>query len=190
MSGKSTGNPDKDAVTWFEPEYDALNMNIDASGPEALKSLYTLGIGLGMRESSGKHCTGWDTTVTDQKAETAEAGLFQTSQNSMSASAELKKIYEEYKAGNAKCHLGVFSKNVTCKEQSIVGTGKGAEFQELLKGCPSLAAEYAMITLRIMRKHYGPINRKEAEIRSECRNMLDDVQEYVERNPSSVCSDI
>ena len=190
MAVKNTQNSNKDALSWYESIFDAKQIEIDSSGAETLRSLYTLGIGLGMRETSGRYCTGRDTTASNPTAVTAEAGLFQTSYNSMSASSELKKLYSEYNSGNFKCHLDVFSKNVSCAPQDTVGTGAGADFQRKLKSCPALATEYAMITLRVLRKHYGPINRREAELNSSCNEMLSDVQSYIDRNAINACDQL
>jgi hypothetical protein len=187
MAQRNTQLPEKDAITWYEEKFDAAKLEIDRSGAETLRSLYTLGVGLGMRESSGKYCEGWDKTAKNQSAVTAEAGVFQFSYNSMNASVELKNLYTEYKNNPSKCHLSTFKKNVTCKNQDVVGTGAGAEFQKFVKRCPAFAAEYAMVTLRILRKHYGPINRLEAEVNPSCNQMLDEVQDYVVSRPSEVC---
>lgn len=184
------GNAKYDAIAHYAGIFDAQKMNIDSSGAESLKSLYTLGIGLGMRESSGEHCTGYDTSAGPETAEEAEAGLFQTSYNAIGTSTELRKIYADYNAGNSNCRLDIFSKNVSCANQPIIGTGAGADFQRKLKSCPALAAEFAMITLRVVRTHYGPINRQEAEVRPECHDMLDDVQSYVEHDPINVCQQL
>src|SRR5690606_18063976 len=110
--------------------------------------------------------------------------------NSIAASSELKTLYQEYQKFPSMCHLELFSKNVTCKAQGIIGTGAGAEFQRFVKACPAFAVEYAMITLRVLRKHYGPINRKEAELNLSCNSMLKDVQEYVESKGNALCSQL
>jgi hypothetical protein len=190
MAQKNRNNTTYDAVTWYESTFDSKRLEIDVSGADTLRSVYTLQIGLGMRESSGKYCTGYDTTAGAQTSTSAEAGLFQTSYNSIAANSQLKTIFNEYRAGNSSCFLNVFKENVTCRAQSIVGSGVGAEFQRLAKSCPAFAAEYAAITLRTLRKHYGPINRREAEVNTSCNVMLDEVQSYVERSPSNVCSQL
>lgn len=188
MASKNSGNSDRDALTWYESTFDARKLEIDLSGSETLRSLYTLGIGLGMRESSGKHCQGYDVSASaPPTATTAEAGLFQTSHNSTNVSAELRKVYAEYKADRSKCYLDIYKKGVSCPERASVGTGDGFEFQELAKSCPAFAAEYAMLNLRVLRKHYGPINRKEAELNASCNQMLDQVQDYVESRAANVC---
>ncbi len=45
-----------------------------------------------------------------------------------------------------------------------------------------------MVMLRVLRQHYGPINRKEAEITTACAGMLDQVEALVSDNSSEVCS--
>jgi len=188
MASKTTSNSDKDALAWFESSFDALNMEIDVSGPDTLRTLYTLGVGLGMRESSGKYCEGYDVSGGARNSSEAEAGLFQTSFNAVNSSIELRKIYEEYKADTSKCMLESFKPGVSCTARGFIGTGEGLAFQQLAKSCPAFATEFAMITLRTIRKHYGPINRKEAEINASCNKMLDDVQTYVEARSANVCA--
>lgn len=188
MSQKVTGNSDVDAVAWFAPEFDSKNLEISHSGPDTLRSLYTLGIGLAMRESSGQYCEGNDVTAKPpETSSTAEAGLFQFSYDSIDASPELRKIYDEYRADPSKCYLPEFSKGVSCSERPVIGTGAGAEFQSFAKRCPAFSAEYAMITLRVLRKHYGPINRKEAELQVSCNQMLGQVQAFVESLAPNLC---
>ncbi len=188
MASKNTHDGNRDTITWYENNFDAQNLEIDVSGPETLRSLYTLGIGLGMRESSGKYCEGYDVSGGASNSSEAEAGMFQTSYNSVGASSELRKIYNEYKADRSKCFLDTFKQGVSCKDRGFIGSGEGLVFQQLAKSCPAFAAEYAMITLRVLRKHYGPLNRKEAEVVKSCNQMLDAVQEYVESRNSIVCS--
>ncbi len=187
MAQKDTGNTSVDAIAWFEAQFDAQKLGIGVSGPETLRSLYTLGMGLGMKESSGNYCEGYDTSAGPETADEAEAGLFQTSYNSIGASSELRKIYNEYLADQSKCYLSVFQKGASCRSQGIVGSGAGADFQRFQKSCPAFAAEYAMIMLRVLRKHYGPINRHEAEVIPSCDQMFDAVESYVESRPTSVC---
>jgi hypothetical protein len=180
----------KDALAHYSSTFSGLSMNVSTAGINPLRSVYTLGIGLGMRESSGKYCEGRDMSASNTSASTAEAGMFQTSYNSMSASTELKKLYAEYKANPSKCHLGVFKEGVSsCSNSSIAGSGEGATYQALNKSCPAFAAEYAMVMLRVLRAHYGPITRKEAEITTACNQLLKNVETVIEDNPYS-CDDL
>jgi hypothetical protein len=190
LASKNSGNLDKDVLAWYESAFDASNLEIDISGPDTLRSLYTLGVGLGMRESSGKYCEGYDVSGGADVSSEAEAGLFQTSYNSVNSSSELRKLYDEYKADKSKCFLDTFKPGVSCTARGFIGTGEGLVFQQLAKSCPAFAAEFAMLTLRTIRKHYGPINRKEAELNSSCGQMLDSVQSYVEDRSAIVCSNL
>jgi hypothetical protein len=192
LSHASTGNSKKDVITYYAPELQSLNLNINENGEDPLRAIYLIGLGLGMRESSGKYCTGWDTSAgSNRPSSAAEAGVFQVSYDSIAASPELVKLYNEYKnTDSSRCFLSVFKEGVSCGNASILGNGAGAEFQKYLKACPAFASEYAMVLLRILRNHFGPINRKEAEVISSCNDLLISVQELIERDSIYACSDI
>ncbi len=191
MSKANTGVTSKDALAHYASVFSSLRMEVSPSGPDPLLSLYTLGMGLGMRESTGRYCVGWDTTAgANRSSSQAEAGLFQTSYNSMAASAELSKLYAEYRANPERCLLDVFKEGASCATQSILGTGAGADYQRFSKACPAFSAEYAMIMLRVLRSHYGPINRREAQVILACENMLEKVKTMVQQDPKNVCSEL
>lgn len=136
---------------------------------------YTLLIGLGMRESSGKYCEGRDLSAGNVKSDEAEAGMFQASWNSSGADAELKMLFDQYSKDQSKCKLTLFAQGVTCKSHDAVnyGTGTGLAYQKLAKSCPAFAVDYAAVLVRVLKAHFGPINRKEAQIVPECRAMLE-----------------
>jgi hypothetical protein len=187
---RAAGDTERDALSWYQTQLDEAGLDTDRAGADALVTLYTLGIGHGMRESTGKHCQGVDPAATDPTAVTAEAGLFQTSYNSSSASQELKDLLSQYREGGQTCFLEAFQEGVSCPKSSIVGSGTGAAFQKLAKSCPAFAVEYAMLTLRVVRKHYGPINRREAEVVPACAQLLEDVREEVELRPAESCDEL
>lgn len=192
MSKADSHNDSKDALTHYQNNFSLIPIKIDSAGTEPLRALYVLGIGLGMRESSGTYCEGWDQSAgSNRPSSAAEAGLFQTSYDSISASPELSKLYTEYKTtSNNRCFLNVFKQGASCSSSSTLGTGAGAEYQKFNKACPAFATEYAMTMLRIQRSHYGPINRKEAEVIPACDQLLKNVQELVNRDPQNACQDI
>jgi hypothetical protein len=190
LAAAKSSDDGADALSWYASSFDAQGLEVAKKGPEALRALYTLGIGLGMRESSGKYCEGYDTTVGSQTANTAEAGLFQTSYDSQGADSALKSLIAEYEADDEACLRKTFAKDVSCSSRDIVGSGEGAAFQRLAKSCPVFAAEYAMTTLRVLRAHYGPINRKEAEVNPACGSYLRDVQSYVAADRDRVCGSL
>jgi hypothetical protein len=138
-------------------------------------------IGLGMRESSGKYCEGRDRAAGNTRGELTEAGMFQTSCNALSANPLLGELFERYLA-TPSGFVEIFKEGVRCRASDLqnFGSGKGREFQRLSKECPAFAAEFAALGLRLFRTHWGPINRREAEIRPECNVMLLKVQNFVD----------
>lgn len=191
LRSPASGNSSKDALTYYQPEFNKLKITTNQAGVEAVQAIYTLGFGLGMRESSGKYCEGWDTSAgSNRKSDEGEAGLYQFSYNSISASPDLKSLYIEYINSPNRCLLNVFQENVTCKSQTVLGTGSGAEFQKFVKQCPAFAAEYGMSLLRVLRKHFGPINRKEAEVKPVCEKVLTQISDLIESNPQVACEEI
>ena len=127
-------------------------------------------------------------SASNTSAETAEAGLFQTSFNARGASPLLPTLFAQYSA-NPTGFLDVFKEGVRCSEASLqnFGIGDGQKFQRLSKECPAFAAEFAAVGLRHIRKHWGPINRRTAEVRLECDEMLRRVDAVVAASPG-ICS--
>jgi len=190
MSASNSSNSAKDAISLYQSNFTSLPILIGASGEGPLRALYVLGMGLGMRESSGAYCEGWDKSAgSNRSSSAAEAGVFQTSYDSIGSSPELSKLYTEYKASPERCLLDVFKEGASCTRSSILGTGTGAEYQAFNKSCPAFATEYAMTMLRVQRSHYGPINRKEAEVVPACNQLLLSVQGYIDSDPYS-CQDL
>lgn len=165
------GAKERDALTHYE---------LIPSQP----TLYALLVGLAMRESSGKYCEGRDLSANNVKAETAEAGMFQFSFNSISADygtaaqSRLRKIYAYYKANPDKCHEE-FKEGITCKQSdsTIYGSGEGAVFQRLARSCPAFAVEYAAVAVRVVKNHFGPLVRKEAEVKKSCVELFKSLQQ-------------
>jgi len=187
VSEANTGDDAHDALSWYNSNFAALGMNNDQAGVDTLRHAYTLLLGLGMRESSGEHCCGRDTSATNTTADTAEAGAWQTSYNSHVFSPELPILFDKYKADSSGCLLDTFSAAVTCSATNWEnwGSGDGAVFQQLEKECPAFAAEYAAVMLRVSggtSGHYGPLRTKAAEVRPECDEMFHQVQSAVEKN--------
>ena len=180
-----TGDSARDALSWYRDVFSAAGMDNSAGGADTLRHLFVLLIGLGMRESSGKHCVGRDRTADNTAAETAEAGLFQTSFNAKSASPLMPALFAQYSA-NPSGFLDVFREGVRCSAGDLqnFGSGDGKEFQRLSKECPAFAAEFAAVGLRYIRKHWGPITRRQAEIRPECDRLLSQVQATVDALPA------
>src|SRR5437588_7069198 len=181
MAKANTGNKNKDALAHYAPEFNAAGMANESAGVDTLRHLFVLLIGLGMRESGGQYCVGRDRSANNTTAETAEAGLFQTSYNARQANPLMPQLFRQYLA-NPSGFLKIFQEGVRCSEADLAnfGAGDGSEFQRLSKACPAFAAEFAAVGLRNIRTHWGPIERKGAEIRTECDAMLMEDQNLVD----------
>lgn len=191
LSSASSGNTGKDALAYYKSILSNAGISVSSPGDEAVRAVYTLGMGLGMRESSGSYCEGWDRSAgSNRSSAQAEAGAFQTSYDSMVISPELKKLYAEYQASPQRCGLAVFKEGASCGSQSILGSGAGVTFQSFNKSCPAFATEYAMTLLRLQRSHFGPIIRKEAEVVPSCGTLLTNVEKLVDSNPEAICAEI
>lgn len=156
-----------------------------AGAPDAdrLRYLFVILAGLGMRESSGRYCCGRDTTAQiPPSSDTVEAGLFQQSWDSRRTSPELPKLLAAYSASPKEGFLSIFREGVTVKAGDLdnTGSGDGAKFQQIAKTCPLFAVEAAAIALRTLYPHWGPIVRREVEIRSEANDLFKSVQNIVD----------
>lgn len=159
------------------PEATVAGLIAGGGGEEALIKAWTLGIGLGMRESSGKYCEGRDMSATNVKADTAEAGPFQASYNSRGVAVDrLNGLWAWYRAHEDQCGLETWRVGVNTSHKSCqpapAGQGPGRDWQEFTRSCPNFAAEWAMVIAKRLPAHFGPLVRKEAEYRPECEAML------------------
>jgi hypothetical protein len=178
----AAADPDRDGLAWYDGVFAASGMRNDTAGADTLRHLFVLLIGLGMRESSGRYCEGRDRAAANTTADTAEAGLFQTSFNASSASPLLPAVFARYRADPSGL-LEVFRRGVRCSaaDRENFGDGDGLAFQKLSKQCPAFAVEFAAIGLRCVRTHWGPINRREVQVRPECDAMLRAIQAEVDQ---------
>ena len=184
MAKAVTQDPAKDALKHYDDIFQQMKMDNTKDGVQTLRHLFVLMLGLGMRESSGKHCEGRDRSAHNTTAETAEAGLFQTSFNARRANPLLPKLFNDFMARPMPSYKNVFKEGVRCTDANVqnFGDGDGRDFQRLSKDCPFFAVEFAAIGLRNIRKHWGPINRRAAEIKPDADTMFKDVQKLVDQD--------
>src|SRR5206468_4462902 len=150
MAKAATGTSAGDTLVHYAQQFAALKMNNSRAGADTLRHLFALMLGLGMRESSGKHCEGRDQSASNVTAETAEAGLFQTSYNARACSPQLlTAIFQQYQAAPSG-FIDIFKEGVRCRpaDAENYGSGLGREFQRLSKECPAFAAEFTAVALR------------------------------------------
>lgn len=174
------GDGSHDVLAWYEDELRAHDM-MDSTPSDILRHLFVIMYGLGMRESSGTYSEGRDMSVSNFTADSAEAGMFQQSWDSSFGETEIPKLLQRYSSDpHPDCLLDVFREGVSKPISASVGSGHGLDFQRLAKSCPMFAVACAAVGLRNLRRHWGPINRKEAEVRSEANNLLLQVQQMVD----------
>jgi len=186
MARQDMGDASRDVLAHYSQQFAALGMDNSVAGIDTLRHLLVLMVGLGMRESSGRHCEGRDMSAGNVTAETAEAGLFQTSWNARTAHASLVPLFVFYR-NNPSGFVDIFKKGVNCSAASWQnwGEGDGVEFQQLSKACPAFATEFTALALRWRRRHWGPINSRAAELRVEWDDLLLQVQAIVDTTPGA-----
>ena len=177
-----------DALTWYDAQFLALGMTNDREGIDTLRHTYTLLIGLGMQETSGKYCSGRDKSADFSTADSAEAGVFQTSWGVHKANETLGGLFDWYSAHRDGCLLEVFRQNVQCTawDAKTWGEGKGADWQKLTKACPAFATEYAAVVVRASggaKGEFGPVRKRQVELQTACDAMLSQVQALTQSKP-------
>jgi hypothetical protein len=176
-------DPAHDVLSWYDDEFAALDMDNNADGLPTLRHLFVLMFGLGMRESSGRHCCGRDQSANNTDAETCEAGLFQMSWNASVCSTDVQRLFDEYYTfgRNQQSGAAFFNNDVECSqsEWACYGHGPGYDYQVLAKASPAFAVESTALVVRYLRQHFGPINRKEVQLRSEVEALLRDIEGLV-----------
>jgi hypothetical protein len=178
---KTLGDPSKDAMAWYSDQFADEEMT-NGTARERIRHLFVLLIGLGMRESSGKYCEGRDMSASNTSSDTCEAGLFQSSWNFHSSSMYIDEFFQEYWA-DPNGFLEIFSEGIypSANNLNVYGSGDGAAYQWLAKFCPAFAVMTTAIGLRVLKDHWGPIKRYEVEIVPEVDELLEKIQELVER---------
>jgi len=181
-----TGN--NDALSWYGSILQS-KLGPTTTGLKTVRQLYTLLVGLGMRESSGVHCTGRDMSAAFSSADSAEAGLFQTSYGAHTRSSLMTDLFKQYQSSRAGCATAQYTADIKCSASNLKnwGTTAGTVWQKLTKECPSFATEYAAVLLRLnggARGEWGPLRKKNAEVVRECYDMFGAVESYVTAHPA------
>lgn len=185
MAAADSDDEGVDALSWYADKFAALHMDNSRDGIDTLRHLFVLQIGLGMRESSGKYCEGRDMSASNTSADTAEAGLFQTSWNINTADRSIPDLAESY-WDNPNGFRPTFAEGIspTANNLSCYGTGAGARYQWLSRFSPAYHAMVTAVGLRTRRNHWGPINRYEVQLKQEVDDLLLAVQGLIEQEPA------
>jgi hypothetical protein len=134
-------------------------------------------MGLGMRESSGRYCEGRDMSASNMASDTCEAGLFQTSWNIRSGSPVIEPLIFDF-WNNPNGFLPQFKEGITASANNLnsYGTGDGVRYQFLSRFAPLFHVMVTGVGMRVLRQHWGPINRREVTLKKEADDLLKDVQ--------------
>ena len=187
MAKAQTGDDSADALSWYNSNFVNLRMPNNEDGRNTLRHLFVLMYGLGMRESSGKFCEGRDQSADNVTDDTAEAGLFQTSYDARYGCADITTLLQLYKSmPDDPQKVGpIFHEDVSCSSTDLqnYGSGDGAKFQYYQKMSPMLAVEACGVGMRMIGGddgHWGPLRRKEAELKTEVDDLFAEVERIVE----------
>lgn len=181
MAEADTNDPDDDALSWYRTELLEQGLRIDETGPDTVRALFVLMMGLGMRESSGRCWEGRDLSADNVEAETAEAGMLQTSWNIATADDSLPPMLDEY-WDDPTGFLHVFDEGIAPTKSNLdcYGSGDGARYQFLARFAPLFACMTTAVGLRTRRQHWGPVNRREVSIQADAAELLQEIQTLVE----------
>jgi hypothetical protein len=182
MSRPEKGKP-FDIFGYFKTEL-AQNAVSLKTKVERLRALYTLAIGIGMNESDGNPTAG--PYIKDNPVK-AEAGLFQMSYDSLTASPSpskwLSKLYTFYQTHPQTCLQDTFMKGISDDHAAPIGSGAPKHFQIFTKDCPAFAAEYGLVMMRVKATYFGTIigtnpggHSNKAQFVPACYNMLKDLE--------------
>lgn len=167
---------------------------------ERLNTTFALMIGSNARESSWRPCVGRDiaASASDVKGclndgklffgsgSTCEAGLAQTSYNSVPKEGPLRDLFNTYKGYPKSCFRAEYYGKTTCSPANLENHGSDPQafvFQKLSKECPGYTVESGVIMFRTKRTHYGPINTKKAEVKKSCIARFEKIRQLVVKNP-------
>jgi hypothetical protein len=181
IMAKAQGNPDKDALAFYEKEFKNLGMSNKAAGVNTLRHLFVMMIGLGPRESSARYVEGRDLSASNVESDTCEASLFQTSWNIRNGSSAIAPLLPDFWE-NPNGFLSEFKINVeaTADNLNCYGSGDGIRYQWLSRFCPLFHVCVTAVGMRVLRAHWGPIGRREVTLKKSADDLLKDVQALVE----------
>jgi hypothetical protein len=181
IMGEKEGDPDDDALAWYQDEFAELAMSNRKAGLDTLRHLFVMMTGLGMRESSGRYCEGRDMSASNVQSDTCEAGLDQTSWNIKGFSSAIEPLLDDFWT-NPNGFLPTFKDGVQATSGNLdcYGGGDGVRYQWLSRFAPLFHIMVTGVGMRKGRAHWGPIGRREVDIKPEMDDLLQEVQTLVE----------
>jgi hypothetical protein len=193
MAKKKTADTDVDVLAFYEPFFASVGMSNDMSGRNTLRHLFVLLVGVGVVESSGRYCVGRYMKQGFKTADSAEAGLFQSSFDVAPHCKPILTDLFKYYTANPSGFVDIFKVGITCSTADWKNWGDpsepGYKFQQLTKACPAFAAEFAGVGLRNHRTTWGSINNRKVEIVPDCDTLLKQVEKLMDNAPG-LCAQV
>lgn len=194
MAKQKAADAARDVLAFYDRHFAAAGMSNNVSGSDTLRHLLVLLVGVGVRESSGRYCVGRYMHDHFDQADSAEAGLFQSSYDlNPHCATILTNLFNDYAANPSKGFVDIFKVGITCNAADWKNWGDpsetGYKFQQLTKSCPAFAAEYAAVALRNHRTTWGSINREKVEIVPDCDTLFKDVETLMDSAPG-LCAQV
>ena len=113
--------------------------------------------------------------------------MFQTSWNIHNAALEFEVLFDSFDE-NPNGFLNHFRRGVTPTGSDLenIGDPDGATYQFLAKYAPAFAVLTTALGLRLIRDHWGPINRKEIDpaLTWEADELLCGVETIIDQQPT------
>lgn len=169
--------PNETTKHFNHAKVDSIQDVLNIYGKNTMRDLFTLSLSAGMYESSGKYTCGRDMSANFSSEDSAEAGIFQTSYNATYADAYMKTMapYAD------DCMLDVFKEGVPASSSSnAMNWGKpetkGYQYQQLSKICPAYHAEFSLIAMRKLNRHYGPSRSGLLQFQESCHKMFEAIE--------------
>jgi len=187
---RAAGDPARDALGFYAKQFHALGLDNSADGLTTLRHLWVFVCCLPGPESSWRWWVGVDTTNRgSDTADSAEAGLCQTSWDSRAAKPDLTMaLFQHYlTVPEPLLWRDIFSEGIGAPDHPVheIGSGDGAVFQALSKLAPTFALEYAAIIVRCLRRHYGTIRDRKVVLNPHFDDLFRQVDALIATDPAA-----
>lgn len=152
-------------------------------------------IGSNLKESSWRPCVGRDVNAKASDVQgclhgsgsTCEAGLDQGSYNSVGKTGPQRDLFNSFSSYPKGCFRPEYYGSITCTDANWKNHGsdpKAVQYQKMAKECPGYTVQAGFMRFRELRTHYGPLNRKTAELKKSCVARFEKVQKLVADTPA------
>ena len=183
MAKADTHNDDKDALSWYRSNFAAKGMsNADSRCRHVATSVRAYArtwVCVNLAVITARDETSAPPT---QRPTLLRLACSRCHGTLMLQADEISKLMDEY-GDDEGCASSVHSPMASSAARRAGRTtapARATTFRSLPSNAPALRSRHARWRLRMLRKHWGPINRKEVEIVTAANTMFNEVQRLVE----------